>query len=259
MIDNIIDISHWQGKIDFAKVRQSGVDAVFIKATQGDNYHDPQWSSYAFWASQNGLLFAPYHFMTDESVKAQFENIMRIVNPGDGAPIMLDFEDNPAGGTADADLVAKLGQMLEGVTGRKPLIYCGRYQIKTPHKWLSQCPLMLPQWSNKTPTCPPGWSTWLFHQYTDKGNVHGIAGGVDRSTFAGDAEQLHDWWQQGLLPGAEPAEEPDPAPPVLPSVVEAPKHKKKTEGPSTGELEEREVTRQLNKKELERVKMETSR
>lgn len=207
MTDTVIDISHWQGEmINFPALRRSGIRAVFIKASQGTRYTDPRWAYNSYWAAQADLWFAPYHFVTGDSAAAQFDQVMRIANPGEGAVVMLDFEDNPAGSTADADIVAEIGQRLESVTGRAPLIYCGRHQIKEPHPVLAGWPLMLPQWGDN-PVCPPGWTEWLFWQYTDKGQVRGITGAVDRSRFAGDHDDLAAWWMNAapICPILRPA------------------------------------------------------
>lgn len=226
--DCVLDISHHQGDVDFSKLKSAGIAAVFIKATEGATGHDPLWGHNSYWAAQAGLMFAPYHFVTNKPVAEQFANFMAVASPGEGSVVMLDFEHNPSGDDASADQVAEFGAMVQKVTGRAPLMYCGRYQMKTAHKVLSAWPLMLPEFGDE-PVCPPGWDSWLFHQYRDDAEIAGVKGHVDRSVFAGTLAELEAWWQTGAMPKtepvkavvkAEPAKKPEPV--KEPVKVEAP-------------------------------------
>jgi hypothetical protein len=120
--------------------------------------------------------------------------------------VMIDWENH-----TPVETVAALGQMISTATGRAPVIYCGRYQLTAPHPVLNQWPLFLAAW-NDHPICPPGWSEWLFHQYTNQASVHGIHGNVDRSVFAGTEDQLEEWWGRGTV---------EPAHSLIDDVVEA--------------------------------------
>jgi lysozyme len=57
-----IDVSKWQGEIDWSKVANSGVRFAYIKATEGTGYTDPcfavNWQS----AKSAGVLRGAYHF-----------------------------------------------------------------------------------------------------------------------------------------------------------------------------------------------------
>ena len=61
---NGIDISNWQGSVNFAAVRNSGVQIVYIKATEGNFYIDPYLQEYYDGATNNGLLVGFYHFFS---------------------------------------------------------------------------------------------------------------------------------------------------------------------------------------------------
>ncbi len=201
--DSVIDVSHYQGEVDFKSVKAAGIEAVFIKATQGVT-SDPLWPHNRHWAGSAGLLFAPYHFVTGDAPQDQFAVIMRVAAPAKGGVVMLDWEPNPHGRNADPDLVAVLGQLCQTALGRAPLLYCGRWQLRQPHSVLNTWPLALPEYGDR-PICPPGWPRWLFHQYDDDGRVDGIAGAVDRSRFAGSPSELIEWWSDGRLPQDHPA------------------------------------------------------
>src|ERR1700679_4105731 len=57
-----IDISHYQNDVDFAKLKAAGISFVFIKATEGVDYVDPNFSTYWKAAKAFGIPRAPYHF-----------------------------------------------------------------------------------------------------------------------------------------------------------------------------------------------------
>lgn len=59
-----IDVSDWQGYIDYAQVRESGIEVVYIKASQGSNIKDPYFDINYENAKANGLKVGFYHFLT---------------------------------------------------------------------------------------------------------------------------------------------------------------------------------------------------
>ena len=59
-----IDISNWQGSVNFSEVKNSGVEIVYIEATEGNFYTDPYLQEFYYGASNNGLLIGFYHFFS---------------------------------------------------------------------------------------------------------------------------------------------------------------------------------------------------
>ncbi len=59
-----IDVSNWQGYIDYAQVRNSGIEIVYIKASQGSNIKDAYFDINYENAKANGLKVGFYHFLT---------------------------------------------------------------------------------------------------------------------------------------------------------------------------------------------------
>jgi GH25 family lysozyme M1 (1,4-beta-N-acetylmuramidase) len=59
-----IDVSDWQGYIDYSQVRQSGIEVVYIKSSQGSNFKDPYFDVNYENAKLNGLKVGFYHFLT---------------------------------------------------------------------------------------------------------------------------------------------------------------------------------------------------
>ena len=58
-----IDVSRWQGKIDWALVRAAGTQFAFIKATEGGDHLDPRFTENWYGAAQAGVPRGAYHFM----------------------------------------------------------------------------------------------------------------------------------------------------------------------------------------------------
>ena len=61
--DVTIDVSHHQGQIDWAAMKDTGIQCVMIKATQGLG-KDSRWEINRDGARQQGLLIIPYIFLT---------------------------------------------------------------------------------------------------------------------------------------------------------------------------------------------------
>ena len=59
-----IDVSNWQGYINYSEVKASGIDIVYIKASQGENITDSHFKTNYNNAKINGLKVGLYHFLT---------------------------------------------------------------------------------------------------------------------------------------------------------------------------------------------------
>ena len=61
---NGIDVSDWQGYIDYSQVKNSGIDIVYIKASQGTTIIDSYFEANYTNAKANGLKVGFYHYVT---------------------------------------------------------------------------------------------------------------------------------------------------------------------------------------------------
>lgn len=64
-----IDVSDWQGYIDYSSVKASGIDIVYIKASQGSRIKDPYFDINYENAKSNGLKVGFYHFLTATNIR----------------------------------------------------------------------------------------------------------------------------------------------------------------------------------------------
>ena len=202
MADAVIDLSHWQKDVDFARVRGSGVAAAILKASEGSGAIDPVYAGRADAARRAGLLLGAYHFLDSTDGAAQADHFLATAvadgEPGTDLLVALDLEPDPEGESATPEIAAAAAQRIREKLGRWPVLYVGRWIIAEPHELLACCPLWLPEYGN-APVCPPGWREWVLWQHTDgragvsPQPVPGV-GPCDRSRFAGSLEQLRQWW-----------------------------------------------------------------
>ena len=74
--DVVIDLSHWQAPVDFARAKSAGIVAVILKATQGSGWIDVAFAQRIAAARASGLLVGAYHFLDDSPPELQMENFL---------------------------------------------------------------------------------------------------------------------------------------------------------------------------------------
>ena len=200
--DVTIDVSHHQKNIDWAAVKDTGIQCVMIKATQG-LVKDDHWEINRDGARQQGLLVIPYTFLTTAVTAAeQADFFIRTAGLATGMPVALDWEGDNAPGAA---LVEQVGLAVAAVIKRDPLGYWGLFPPAQPTAVMKRWPRWIPRYGindgnpdmNHQPTEP-----WLFWQYTSNLELDGISGPVDASLFAGSEAELKTWCQTGALPAS---------------------------------------------------------
>lgn len=193
-----IDVSHWQGEVDWPKVKAAGLSFAFIKATQGTAWVDPKFRGNAAGAYKAGLLIGPYHFLdatSPEAAAKQAQHFVRTLQ-GVGTPFVLppvmDYENNPAGlRRAQINQIAKsFLSEVERLTGIRPIIYTGNAFAQQFDETLQSYPLWVARYSLTAPYDVPAWKKWEFWQHSDSGRIAGIAGHVDLNVYRGTLEEL---------------------------------------------------------------------
>lgn len=195
-----IDVSRWQGTIDYAKVKASGMRFVVAKATEGIGYLDSAWATNRGGAAAAGLAVTGYHFArpdlnpTDPVGEADWFVSQLGLTPGMLVPA-LDIER--AGSMTVAARQAWVEAWLAEVyakTGVRPMIYTSPSFWKTYLGDTRQFAdegytvLWVAHWFVNSPTTPAsnwGGRGWTFWQYDDCGTVPGIGGCVDMDLFNG--------------------------------------------------------------------------
>lgn len=183
-----IDVSRWQGEIDWRSVASDGIAFAWIKATDGARGIDKSFAKN--WA---GALYAEvkrgaYHFMRAGPGREQAEHFLRIYPGGGELPPVLDLER--ADDTKEVPNILESLAWIEIVaaeTGVQPMVYTSpsfaqelRFEV---HPGLARCDLWVAHWGVKTPRVPRPWTTWRARQ-TGVGRVAGVRGEVDVNVMA---------------------------------------------------------------------------
>lgn len=183
-----IDISKYQGKIDFEKVKAAGIQYVFVRATEGITYQDAFFKQNFKEAREAGLIIGAYHFYeTDDDPVSQLKNFTSLVTLQSGdLPPVVDIEklhDNDK-----KDLTSNIQTYLDGLEQHyktKPIIYSGKNFANKYITSFSDYPLWLAEYQSLYPTLPQGWDKWTFWQYSQTGKVDGVNTDVDINRYNG--------------------------------------------------------------------------
>ncbi len=184
-----VDVSVWQGEIDFEEVKDSGIDAVYIRAGEGTNLIDQYFERNYEGAKEAGLKYGFYHYVTarseDEAEEQAtfFANLIK-TKPYDMRAAM-DFENLSGLSASEAVSIAEAYlEKLEDLTGHTPVVYSDAYDAESVWKSsLKKYPLWIADYGVKKPYTTGGWSSWDGFQYSDRGSVKGINGHVDLDLF----------------------------------------------------------------------------
>lgn len=223
-LDICIDVSHYQGAIDWKEARGGGIRIAMIKATQGVKFIDPMFEAHKAGAESVDIAVIPYHFVEQGMSDLQAEFFIKTAQVRDGMAVALDWEfyQNKMGsriGALSQD-VEEIGIALTKQTGRLPLGYWGiagsiptfpsNAMMLWP-RWIARYPrASVKKWSDLPESirnAPDKWwlkdglNCWrVFAQYTRWGEVRGVTGEVDRSVaFFDDADAAVAWVKDGRV------------------------------------------------------------
>lgn len=191
-----LDVSHYQGRINWDSLdRKNGdfpLDFIFIRATQGKNSTDSEFSRNWRQAGKAGLIRGAYHYYRpDENSIEQAENFIKTVRLRKGdLPPVLDIEKIPSGQSIDSlkkGLKRWLGNV-ERYYGIKPIIYSGdkfysdflKEEFKGYTVWIANYNFFVDK-------IKPEWHFW---QFTDKAAIKGIDGNVDVNIYNGSLSDI---------------------------------------------------------------------
>lgn len=199
-----IDISKWQGEIDWAEVKRAGTAFAYIKATEGGDHIDERFHQNWQAAKAAGVPRGAYHFVfwcrSAEEQAAWFKQ--NVPRDADQLPPVLDVEWNGHSKTCPKKIDAALARqkidiMLKAMqehTGKRPVIYT---DITFHADVLEGHPMSNDFWLRSVAAEPQekySGRHWKFWQFTTTGRVPGIKGAVDRNAFYGSKAD----WQRYL-------------------------------------------------------------
>lgn len=209
-----IDVSGWQGEVDYKAISENGIKIVYIKATEGTTYTNSYYLEAYNDAKENGLKVGFYHYLTARSIEdaiAEAEYFAKTVgNLSSDCKLAMDFETF---GYLTREEINEISfaflRRVQEITGKEMVIYSNTndatniFSIELANNY----PLWVAQYGVEEPTPNGNWEFWIGWQYTSEGNVAGIEGNVDRNYFTEDI-LLSD---SGSIPEpVEPMPSPEP-------------------------------------------------
>lgn len=190
-----VDVSSYQGYIDWSEIEDSDIDFAFIKATEGSSYHDKMFSDNIENIQHTDIAAGAYHFMSFESEgKSQAENFISVVEPEKIVlPPVIDLElygeynDKPPSTSHVRQILDELIEELYEAYGKMPIIYTNRraYSLYVSGEY-EECDIWICDLVKK-PALPDG-KEWTFWQYSHTGKLPGYDGEeehIDLNVFAG--------------------------------------------------------------------------
>ncbi|MDO4841437.1 MAG: GH25 family lysozyme [Phoenicibacter congonensis] len=205
-----IDVSDYQGDINWTKVKNAGVDFVFVRlgyrgSTKGLLYEDENYIQNIQGATNAGLEVGAYFFSQAANTEEASEeaafclSLLSRVSAANGTakpitlPLVFDHEPT-AGGTGRADTISR-SNMTEiatqfckdvAISGYRPMIYgnsgdIDRYERETLLDSLvaegyPRMQIWFAEYNSNTPTGQFDFSIW---QYSNSGQIDGIDTNVD--------------------------------------------------------------------------------
>ena len=197
-----VDVSGWDGTVDWSSAALNGAAFAYVKATEGIGYVSDTFEQQYNGAAGEGLLHGAYHFAlpdrSDGTTQADYfvDHGGRWSNDGMTLPGVLDIEYNPYGATcyglSQSAMVTWISQFrteYQARTGRYPVIYAGL-------SWWTECtgnyagfaaldPLWIAHYATTVGTLLSGWTTYTIWQYAGSGAMPG-----DQNVFAGNLADL---------------------------------------------------------------------
>jgi GH25 family lysozyme M1 (1,4-beta-N-acetylmuramidase) len=197
-----LDVSSWQGNVNWSAVAANGARFAYVKATESTNYTNPYFSQQYTGAYYAGIVHGAYHFATPNTSSGAAQADYFVAHGGgwsrDGMtfPGMLDMEWNPYGSacyglsaSSMVNWILSFSNEYHAKTSRWPVIY-------TATSWWSQCtgnvgdfsstnPLMLANYNGSPGPMPYNWGYQTIWQFADSGTFPG-----DQDYFNGDYSRV---------------------------------------------------------------------
>lgn len=186
-----IDVSNWQGAVDWDRHADNGVAFAFAKATEGGDFTDRWFGRNWTGMRENWIVCGAYHFARpagDPEVQAR--HFLRAVQRAGGLDrgdlLALDLETNdrlPA--RKVADFARRWCRAITAQAGVRPVVYTFlTFALNGNCAGLEGYPLWIAAPNNPIgrPDVPTPWHSWTIHQHSHKP--------VDRNVFRGTRAEL---------------------------------------------------------------------
>lgn len=207
-----IDVSQWQGTIDWKQVKNSNVDYAILRCGYGDDLteqDDTYWKENADACTSNNIPFGVYIYsyaLSTAQAKSEAEHVLRLIEGYDlSYPIYLDLEDNSICNNLTAEQIADNAQVFCDTieaAGYEAAIYANlnwftNYLTDSRFaqwdKWIAQY--------NTTCDYQGEYSMW---QCSSEGQINGIQGNVDLNVDFGASFEQYPNHDSDTIPAPDP-------------------------------------------------------
>jgi lysozyme len=189
-----IDVSSFQGVIDWRKVKGDGIVFAFARVSDGLEVVDQSFAKNYRAMKRAGVRRGVYqHFRASVSPKKQAELLVAAIRRTGrpDLPVVADVETDD--GMPPDEVRARLKKWLRLVelrTRRRPIIYTSPSMSPTLGRGFGAYHLWVAHYDVACPRAVDGWRRWSLWQRSSTGRVSGINGNVDLDTFAGTPREL---------------------------------------------------------------------
>jgi len=197
-----VDVSNYQGEIDFDVLHEQGIQFVFIKATEGNSWVDQRFQENWKKASKcKGLRYGAYHFMSFRTPGSEQASsfINTVPKDKDALPPVVDIElyeefiNSPPSQEHFRETLNPILEAMEKQYGKTPILYTTSYVYNRYILGNYDNPIWIADHS--LPAALPDGTPWLFCQYSYEGQLDGYDGEepyIDLDVFNGSPEQLQE-------------------------------------------------------------------
>lgn len=184
-----IDVSDWQGYINYSEVKNAGIEIVYIKSSQGNSIIDPYFRTNYNNAKAAGLKVGLYHFLTARTVQEAENQAQYFVSVISGTSpdckLAMDFEvfGDLTNSQINEISFAFLRKVQE-LTGKEVIVYSDASNARNTFSeaLANTYPLWVAEYSVSSPNTG-NWDSYEGFQYSDKGRISGISGFTDLDIF----------------------------------------------------------------------------
>jgi GH25 family lysozyme M1 (1,4-beta-N-acetylmuramidase) len=185
-----VDVSHHNGKIDWEKVKNAGIDFAIIRCGYGQNFESQDDTTFEYNVSECERLGIPYgiylysYAVDTICAESEAEHVLRLIkghNPEYGIWLDLEDESVKVTNTELANIAEKFLEKLKTNGYKNVGVYANLtwWQLKLTDARFDKYNKWVAQWGSGC-TYDKKYIMW---QYTNSGSVDGISGNVDMDIF----------------------------------------------------------------------------
>ena len=201
-----IDVSAWNGTVDWKSTAKAGVRYAWVKATEGQTHVNRGFANRVKGARDNGIITGLYHFGRPDSdagnddAKREAEHFLDAacqvgIKKGDLIPTLDVEKGMKTDDQYNVEWCLEWLDIVEAELKVKPLIYTARWAYslflkrgnKTDLDKLLEYPLWLASYNSgiEPKRIVKAWPEWTVWQWTGSGQVPGVKGKCDQNWMSG--------------------------------------------------------------------------